>query len=117
MAWMRSARIPSGAVVSDDVWCEGKKILEKGTRVDALRQPILVRDRVELKGLWVITARQTGYFVDGLALQRDNSTNDGSVGVLARKDGNAFEVPAGQEFYLCLESPLQVSMRQLQLSF
>jgi hypothetical protein len=98
------------AVVSNDVWWEGRKVLPKGTRIDAIRQPMLVKDRVEIKGLWVITTGQTGYFVDGQALQRDQSSNDGSVGVLTRKDGNAFDVPAGQGFYLYLESPLQVSM-------
>jgi hypothetical protein len=101
---------PVAAVVSNDVWWEGRKVLPKGTRIDAIRQPMLVKDRVEIKGLWVITTGQTGYFVDGQALQRDQSSNDGSVGVLTRQDGNAFDVPAGQGFYFYLESPLQVSM-------
>ena len=98
------SQTPILAVVTNDVWWNSKIILPKGTRVDALRQPAVDRDRLQFKGLWVITAGKSGYFVDAQAL-----FEDGTVGVLAHKKGDTLEVPAGQGFYLYLVSPLQVS--------
>jgi hypothetical protein len=97
------SQTPVLAVVTNDVWWNGKVVLPKGTRVDALKQPAVDRDRLQFKGLWVITAAKNGYFVDAQAL-----FEDGTVGILARKNGDALQVPAGQGFYLYLESPLQL---------
>jgi hypothetical protein len=53
---------PVSAVVITDVWWEGKMIIPKGAVVDALRQPVFVFDRMQLKGLWVIYGCETRVF-------------------------------------------------------
>jgi hypothetical protein len=50
--------------------------------------------------------RNTGISLRAGALQRENRSKDVAVGVHARKNGYALEVPAGQEFYLYLDSPI-----------